>query len=86
MGFPNRGAAFVAGRLQGKRPAGLILGVNIGKNLTTSLEDAGEDYLGLVKDFAPLADYLTINVSSPNTPGLRTLQTHHALGSPAPSS
>ena len=79
MGFPNRGAAFVARRLQGKRPAGLILGVNIGKNLTTSLEHAGEDYLSLVKAFAPLADYLTINVSSPNTPGLRTLQTHHAL-------
>ena len=79
MGFPNRGAAFVAGRLHGKRPAGLILGVNIGKNLTTSLEHAGEDYLSLVKTFAPLADYLTINVSSPNTPGLRTLQTRSAL-------
>ena len=59
--------------------AGLILGVNIGKNLTTSLEHAGEDYLSLVKTFAPLADYLTVNVSSPNTPGLRTLQTRHAL-------
>jgi dihydroorotate dehydrogenase len=79
MGFPNRGAEFVARRLQGKRPAGLILGVNIGKNLTTSLEHAGEDYLSLVKVFAPLADYLTINVSSPNTPGLRTLQTRSAL-------
>lgn len=79
MGFPNRGAAFVAGRLQGKRPDGLILGVNIGKNLTTPLEGAGEDYLSLVRDFAPLADYLVINVSSPNTPGLRTLQTRHAL-------
>ena len=79
MGFPNRGAEFVAERLHGKRPAGLILGVNIGKNLTTSLEHAGEDYLSLVKTFAPLADYLTVNVSSPNTPGLRTLQTRHAL-------
>jgi dihydroorotate dehydrogenase len=79
MGFPNRGAEFVARRLGGKRPAGLILGVNIGKNLTTSLEHAGEDYLSLVKTFAPLADYLTINVSSPNTPGLRTLQTRAAL-------
>jgi dihydroorotate dehydrogenase len=79
MGFPNRGAEFVAQRLQRQRPAGLILGVNIGKNLTTSLEHAGEDYLSLVKTFAPLADYLTINVSSPNTPGLRTLQTRHAL-------
>ena len=65
----------MAGRLQGKRPAGLVLGVNIGKNLTTPLEHAGEDYLNLVKTFAPLGDYLAINVSSPNTPGLRTLQT-----------
>ncbi len=79
MGFPNRGAEFMAQRLGGKRPAGLILGVNIGKNLTTPLEHAGEDYLSLVKVFAPLADYLTINVSSPNTPGLRTLQTRPAL-------
>jgi dihydroorotate dehydrogenase len=79
MGFPNRGAEFVAQRLQGKRPAGLILGVNIGKNLTTSLEHAGEDYLDLVKVFASLADYLTINVSSPNTPGLRNLQGRDAL-------
>ena len=79
MGFPNRGAEFVAGRLQGRRPAGLVLGVNIGKNLTTSLEHAGEDYLNLVKTFAPLGDYLAINVSSPNTPGLRTLQTRSAL-------
>jgi dihydroorotate dehydrogenase len=79
MGFPNRGAEFMVHRLQGKRPAGLILGVNIGKNLTTSLEHAGEDYLSLVKTFAPLADYLTINVSSPNTPGLRMLQTRGAL-------
>ena len=79
MGFPNRGAEFVAQRLQGKRPAGLILGANIGKNLTTPLEGAAEDYLSLVRTFAPLADYLAINVSSPNTPGLRTLQTRHAL-------
>jgi dihydroorotate dehydrogenase len=79
MGFPNRGAEFVARRLQGKRPGGLILGVNIGKNLTTSLEHAGEDYLSLVQTFASLADYLAINVSSPNTPGLRSLQTRKAL-------
>lgn len=79
MGFPNRGAEFVARRLQGKRPDGLILGVNIGKNLTTPLEDATADYLSLVRTFAPLADYLTINVSSPNTPGLRTLQTRQPL-------
>ncbi len=79
MGFPNRGAEFVAQRLRGKRPTGLILGVNIGKNLTTPLEDAAADYLSLVRTFAPLADYLTINVSSPNTPGLRALQTRKPL-------
>ncbi len=79
MGFPNRGAEFVARRLQGKHPAGLIVGINIGKNLTTPLEGAGEDYLSLVRTFAPLADYLAINVSSPNTPGLRALQTRNAL-------
>ncbi len=79
MGFPNRGAEFVAQRLRGKRPAGLILGVNIGKNLTTPLAGAAEDYLSLVRTFAPLADYLAINVSSPNTPGLRALQTRNAL-------
>lgn len=79
MGFPNRGATFMARRLRGARPDGLVLGVNIGKNLTTSLEHAGEDYLRLVQTFAPLADYLAINVSSPNTPGLRTLQTRGPL-------
>lgn len=79
MGFPNRGAEFVARQLQGKRPDGLILGVNIGKNLTTPLEDAAADYLSLVRTFAPLADYLAINVSSPNTPGLRALQSRQPL-------
>lgn len=79
MGFPNRGAEFVAQRLRGERPAALILGVNIGKNLTTPLEGAVADYLSLVQTFAPLADYLAINVSSPNTPGLRALQTRQPL-------
>ena len=79
MGFPNRGAAFVARRLQGPRPACLILGVNIGKNKTTPLADAAQDYLTLIRTFAPLADYLTINISSPNTPGLRSLQGRQAL-------
>ncbi len=79
MGFPNRGAEFVAERLRGKRSDGLIMGVNIGKNLTTPLEAAAADYLSLIRTFAPLADYLVINVSSPNTPGLRTLQTRQPL-------
>jgi dihydroorotate dehydrogenase len=79
MGFPGRGAAFLAGRLSGARPPGLVLGVNIGKNKDTSLEGAAGDYLSLLRDFAPLADYLAINVSSPNTPGLRSLQARQAL-------
>jgi dihydroorotate dehydrogenase len=79
MGFNNRGAQFLAGRLAGKRPEGLVLGVNIGKNKDTPLEKAVEDYLSLTRTFAPLADYLAVNVSSPNTPGLRSLQTRQAL-------
>lgn len=79
MSFPNRGAAFVARRLEGPRPPGLVLGVNIGKNKATPLEEAAEDYAALIHIFAPLADYLTINVSSPNAPGLRHLQTRGPL-------
>ena len=79
LGFPGRGAAFVAAQLQGKRPEGLVLGVNIGKNKDTPNEEAAEDYLALLAQFAPLADYLAINVSSPNTVGLRRLQARDAL-------
>lgn len=79
MGFPSRGADFLAERLAGRRPPGVILGVNIGKNKDTPLERAGEDYVALLRRFAPLADYLAINVSSPNTPGLRQLQGPAAL-------
>jgi dihydroorotate dehydrogenase len=79
MGFPGRGAAFVAQQLGGSRPPGLVLGVNIGKNKETPLEGATADYLVLLRAFATLADYLAINVSSPNTPGLRSLQTRQAL-------
>ena len=79
MGFNNNGADFLARRLRGPRPKDLVLGVNIGKNKTTPLETAGEDYLALLRTFAPLADYLAVNVSSPNTPGLRSLQTRAAL-------
>jgi dihydroorotate dehydrogenase len=57
----------------------LILGVNLGKNKSTPNESAVYDYLSLLQNFAPLADYLTINVSSPNTVGLRDLQGRAAL-------
>lgn len=79
MGFPSQGAALIARRLQPDRPRGVVLGVNLGKNKDTPLEAAAQDYLGLLKTFAPLADYLAINVSSPNTVGLRRLQGRVAL-------
>jgi len=79
MGFPGKGADFLAGQMRGARPAGLVLGVNIGKNKATPLEEAAGDYTRLVERFAPLADYLAVNVSSPNTPGLRSLQSRQAL-------
>jgi dihydroorotate dehydrogenase len=79
MGFPGRGADFMARRLHGARPKGLVLGVNIGKNKVTPLEEAPTDYLSLFYTLAPWVDYLAVNVSSPNTPGLRSLQTRQAL-------
>ena len=57
----------------------IIIGVNLGKNKDTSLENAAEDYVNLLKTFASLADYLTINISSPNTVGLRRLQGREML-------
>lgn len=74
MGFPGDGADAVAARLQGRRPDGLVLGVSIGPNADTPPERRVDDYLALVDVFAPAADYLAINVSSPNTAGLRDLQ------------
>jgi len=71
MGFNNEGAAAVAARLE-KRARKGILGVNLGKNKDT--EDAASDYEKGVAALGPYADYLVINVSSPNTPGLRALQ------------
>ena len=79
MGFPGHGAEFVARHLTQRRPAGLVLGVNIGKNKDTPLENAAQDYLSLLRTFASRADYIAINVSSPNTAGLRRLQARRAL-------
>ncbi|HVS04483.1 MAG TPA: quinone-dependent dihydroorotate dehydrogenase [Thermoanaerobaculia bacterium] len=73
LGFPSGGAEALAARLR-RRPAGVVLGVNLGKQRDTPLAAAADDYLGLLDRFAPLADYLAVNVSSPNTPGLRQLQ------------
>jgi len=79
MGFPGRGADYVAEKLRGRKPGGAIIGVNIGKQKSTALEDAAGDYEKLVDVFAPLADYLAVNISSPNTPGLRRLQERQFL-------
>ncbi|GAB4577754.1 MAG: quinone-dependent dihydroorotate dehydrogenase [Anaerolineales bacterium] len=80
MGFPSLGADFLQHQLSTSRPpSSVILGINLGKNKDTPNEDAARDYLTLYQRFAPLADYLTINVSSPNTVGLRRLQARDAL-------
>jgi len=73
LGFNNEGAEAVAGRLARWRQAGAgILGVNVGKNQAS--EDAAADYAAAARALGAYADYLVINVSSPNTPGLRALQ------------
>lgn len=81
MGFPGRGAAFVAKQLAKTKyqNPGVILGVNLGKNKDTPNEAAAEDYTSLLKTFSPFADFLVINVSSPNTVGLRRLQARDFL-------
>jgi dihydroorotate dehydrogenase len=73
MGFNNPGAAAVAERLRGTAIEP-ILGVNVGKSRVTPLDRATEDYLRSVRLLRPYAAYLVVNVSSPNTPGLRSLQ------------
>jgi dihydroorotate dehydrogenase len=79
MGFPSRGADFVVRALQKPRPPDLVLGINLGKNKDTPLEQADLDYCALIQRFAALGDYLAINISSPNTVGLRRLQGRDAL-------
>lgn len=77
MGFNNAGAAALAGRLAklpGPGRRSIPLGVNLGKSKVTSLDQATEDYLGSFRLLADYADYVVVNVSSPNTPGLRELQ------------
>lgn len=79
MGFPGKGAFFVENQVKNTKRGSIILGVNIGKNTTTPLESAVDDYKILIDRFAPIADYLVINISSPNTLGLRNLQARKAL-------
>lgn len=81
MGFNNGGADAAAGRLSrlARRAHRPVLGINIGKSRVTAVEDAVGDYERSARLLAPYADYLVVNVSSPNTPGLRGLQELDAL-------
>lgn len=77
LGFPNLGAEAIAGRLRPLREHHSLkdfpVGINLGKSKITPLQEASGDYLGSLKILHPLADFFVINISSPNTPGLRDL-------------
>ncbi|HEV2860677.1 MAG TPA: quinone-dependent dihydroorotate dehydrogenase [Pyrinomonadaceae bacterium] len=74
LGFNNAGAAALAERLNGSGKPPCVLGVNIGKSRVVAVEEAAADYLASFDLIHPHADYVAVNVSSPNTPGLRELQ------------
>jgi dihydroorotate dehydrogenase len=78
QGFNNEGAAALAARLRRARPD-CVLGINIGKSRVVEVSDAVADYLASFEIVYPHADYITVNVSSPNTPNLRELQRADAL-------
>ncbi len=83
MGFNNLGADALARRVAAARPHlpdGFVIGVNIGRNRETAEERAVDDYVEAARVVAPIADYLAINVSSPNTPGLRDLGRADRIG------
>ena len=77
FGFNSQGEAAVLARLAARAERGGIVGLNIGANKIT--EDRGADYVRLIEAFAPVVSYFTVNISSPNTPGLRDLQQAAAL-------
>ena len=82
MGFPNGGSSAARARLSSWSeglPGGAVLGVNLGKNAATPLADAWRDYVSVMDTVYDLAGYLVVNVSSPNTQGLRDLQERRAL-------
>ena len=83
MGFNNAGADALARRIAGARPhlpPGFVIGVNIGRNRDTPEDRSADDYAAAARAVAGVADYLAINISSPNTPGLRDLQDPVRLG------
>jgi dihydroorotate dehydrogenase len=83
LGFNNDGADVIANRLRKLRESGrwprVPVGINIGKSRATPIESAAEDYLYSFRRLQQLADYVAVNVSSPNTPGLRELQSREQL-------
>lgn len=83
MGFNNKGIDYLTDQVAEARRDGFkgIIGINIGKNIKTYVENATEDYLICLRVAYPYADYITVNISSPNTPGLRSLQYGDELNS-----
>jgi dihydroorotate dehydrogenase len=79
MGFNNAGAAALASRLERLGPLPVPLGISLGKSKVAPVEEAVDDYLASLRLLHRYADYIAVNVSSPNTPGLRTLQDAGAL-------
>ncbi|PAU73200.1 quinone-dependent dihydroorotate dehydrogenase [Vreelandella alkaliphila] len=73
FGFNNKGVEHLVAQVKKRHYRGVV-GINIGKNLTTSVENALDDYLLCLEAVHGVADYIAVNISSPNTPGLRTLQ------------
>jgi dihydroorotate dehydrogenase len=78
MGFNNKGVDYLVSQVQRSKFKG-VLGINIGKNKNTPDEQAKDDYIYCMRKVYPYASYITVNISSPNTPGLRTLQYGEAL-------
>lgn len=74
MGFPNMGSHEILKNIQENHKNDICLGVNIGKNKNTSEQDTPEEYAYLYQQFVDVSDYLVVNISSPNTPGLRSFQ------------
>lgn len=79
MGFPNKGADAAAGRLFNLSRVGIPLGINLAKSMSTPLSEATEDYFYSFSRLYNLGDYFAINISSPNTPGLRQLSNKEAF-------
>ncbi len=79
MGFPNAGSEEILKNIKTSDKSSIVLGSNIGKNKDTTEADTPQEYSYLYKMFAPFSDYLVVNISSPNTPGLRSFQKKEML-------